>query len=171
MVTVATAYDLTGSNGKELSIEPSNLFTYVDEDGTPKDFYATVGNIPKVKLSGDLAARAPRDHDKRATFNGCTADQQSLLNTAAIDAQNYASSAFTAIQGTSSGTPRYTTWFGAYNTGRKNTVQSHFGSINGNKFSSFAYDCTCTTADTFAYVCTYIIQSRDCHLVIDKYLD
>ena len=96
---------------------------------------------------------------------------QSLLNAAVTNAQNYASSAFTAIQGTSSGTTRYTTWFGAYDSVRKNTVLSHFGSINGNKFSSFAYDCTCTTADTFAYVCTYIIQSRDCHSVIDKYLD
>jgi len=164
---VTTAYDLSKVGTGEYSIEPSNLLTYIDEDGTPKDFYATVGNIPKVKLSGNLPA--PPVHEKRANFNGCSADQQTQLNAAATNAQSYAKSTYTYISGISNGTTRYATWFGAYRTGRKNTVRNHFELINSNDFASFTYDCTCTDMpDVFAYVCAYIFQPPDCYLAIDK---
>jgi len=146
---LTTAYDLSGSNGGEFSVEPSNLFTYVDADGTTKDIYATVGNIPKVKLAGNLPART---HDKRATFAGCSATQQTQINTAVGSAQTYATNAYSYIQGISTGTTRYTTWFGTYDSSRKTTVQDHFRLISGNTFSSFTYDCSCTKAGVFAYV-------------------
>ena len=56
------------------------------------------------------------------------------------------------LDSTTSDTPWYNTWFGAYDDGRHSTVQSHFDNIAGNDFSSFTYDCTCTDAGTFAYV-------------------
>jgi len=152
--SVSTAYDFTQSGDGDYTIEPSRLFTYVDVDGTPKKFYATVEGTAKVKLSGDLIAS--RAHDKRAGFNGCSADQQLDLKVAAIDAQFYASAAYFYLTVTSGGTERYTTWFGANDDGPKSTVQEHFGLIKSSNFLDFTYDCTCTDVGVFAYVCAYI---------------
>jgi len=154
---VAKAYDFTNSGIGKYTIEPSNLFTIIDENGDLKEVRATIGNTAEVKLSGDLPA--PRVLDKRASFNGCSSSQQSQINTAAGSAQSYAKNAFSYISGVTRGTTRYTTWFGTYNEGRKNTVKEHFRLINGNDFSRFTYDCTCTDADVYAYVCAYNSQS------------
>ena len=153
---VTKAYDFTKSGTGEYSVEPSNRFTIVDADGTPKDVYATVGKSAKVKLTGDLPA--PRVHNKRATYDSCSMDEQSQLETAAEDAQTYASDTYAYISGISNGTARYTTWFGDYDEDRKNIVENHFDLISGNIFSNFTYDCTCTDTDTFAYVCAYTSQ-------------
>ena len=80
---------------------------------------------------------------------------QSQLNAAATSAQTYANNAYSYLQGISSGTPRYTTWFGAYDSSRKSTVQSHFQLMSSHQYSSFTYDCSCTESDTYAYVCAY----------------
>ena len=61
----------------------------------------------------------------------------------------------------SSGTPRYTRWFGSYDDDRRSTVEDHFKLISSSDFSSFTYDCTCTQTDIYAYVCTYAFQLRD----------
>ncbi|CDO73189.1 hypothetical protein BN946_scf185007.g244 [Trametes cinnabarina] len=47
---------------------------------------------------------------------------------------------------------RYTTWFGSYTSSHHNTVLSHYTKMNGNNYSSFTYDCTCTDPSTYAYV-------------------
>jgi len=91
---------------------------------------ATVEDVAKVKLSGDLAGSrrslGDSDHTKRATFNGCSSTQQSAINAAVSSAQSYASSTYSYISGISSGTTRYTTWFGPYDASRKSTIQDHF---------------------------------------------
>ena len=147
------AYDFTKSGTGEYSVEPSNLFTIVDADGTLKDIYATVWNTAKVKLSGDLPV--PRVHDKRTTFGSCSSKQQSQLEAAVDKADNYAAIAYNYIADISSGTTRYTTWFGEYDGVRKNTIDQHFESIDAKGFSELTYDCTCTDTDTLAYVGVY----------------
>jgi len=155
---VAKAYDFSKSGTGDYSVKPSNRFTAVGDDGTIKDVYATVGNTAKVKLSGDLPAS--RVHSKRdADPSSCSSDQVSQLATAAGDAQSYASDTASYISGVSSDTPRYTTWFGTYDSTRRDTVESHFKAINGNTFSTFIYDCTCTDTSIYAYVCEYTPQS------------
>ena len=156
-MSVSAAYNFTKSGSGDYSIEPSSQFTYADADGTIKDLYAIVGDVAKVKLSGNLAVS--RVHDKRATFVSCSAPRQTQLNTAAASAQTYANAAYTYIRGISSGTNRYKTWFGTYTASRKNTVQNHFQLISSRQFSSFTYDCSCTSPGIYAYVCAYILQS------------
>ena len=156
MPLVSAAYNFTQSGAGDYSIGPSTLFTYVDADGTPKDLDATVGGVAKVKLSGNLAVS--RSHDKRATFNSCSSTQQTQLNDAATGAQMYAFNAYGYISGMKEATPRYTTWFGVYNSTQKDTVQSHYQLINGAQFAGFTYDCACTDPNTYAYVCAYIFQ-------------
>ena len=161
------AYDFTKSGTGEYSVHPSNRFTIIDADGTPKDIYATVGKTAKIKLSGNLPA--PRVHNKRATYDSCSSDEQLQLDTAAEDAQTYANETYSYIADISNSTTRYTTWFGEYDESRKDIVENHFELINGNDFSNFTYDCNCTDVDTFAYVCEYTCQSWDRRLTIDKF--
>ena len=156
--SVSYAYNFTLSGPGQYSIEPSNLFTYVDVDGTLKDFHAIVGDVAEVNLSGALVV--PRVHEQRITkFVNCSSAEQTKLKAAAASAQTYAKNAHSYISGISSPTPRYLTWFGAYVRSRKNFVQNHFLLISSRNFSSFTYDCTCVAIDTYAYVCAYIFQS------------
>lgn len=83
----------------------------------------------------------------------CTTTQKSTLASAVTAATNYASSSATYLSGTPSGTPRYTTWFGAYTLSRWNTAQDHFVKAR-NAFQSAALtlDCSCKDTGTYAYV-------------------
>ena len=56
----------------------------------------------------------------------------------------------------SSGTARYTTWFGTYSASRRSIVQSRLRLIGSHKFSTFTCDCTCTAPGIDAYTCVYI---------------
>lgn len=101
----------------------------------------------------------------------CSPDRQLWLYVATTVAQDYAKDGYNYLQSLSSGTDLYTTWFGYYTTGRKNIVQGRFKLINGNQFSTFTYDCTCTKPNTFAYVSAYIFQQQDCYLALNKYFN
>jgi peptidyl-Lys metalloendopeptidase len=147
---LSAAYNFTQSGSGDYTVEPSNLFTYVDADGTPKELYATVDDVAQFKLSGNLAVS--HDHDKRATFVSCSAARRTLINTAAASAQTYTNNAYSYLVGLSSGRPRYRTWFGTYTASRKSTVQTHFRLIRSHPFSTFTYDCSCTDPNTYAYV-------------------
>jgi len=86
--SVSATYNFTRSGAGHYSIEPSNLLTYVDADGTPKDIRATVEDVAKVKLSGNLAVS--RAHDKRISYASCSYVEQVLAMTAAGNAGSYA---------------------------------------------------------------------------------
>lgn len=155
---MAEAYDFTKSGTGVYSVEPSNRFIVVDDDGNPQDFHATVGNTVKVKFSGDLPAS--RVHDKRANPGSCSGVyRQPHINTAAKNAHTYANFAYGVITRTTYATAQYSTWFGLYDKDRRDIVKQHFESINGNNFSKFTYDCTCTDAGVLAYVRAYTLQS------------
>jgi len=125
---VSAAYNFTQSGLGDYSIKPLNLFTYVEAGGTLKELYATVEDVVGVNLSGNLAVS--RAHDKRSTYAGCSSSRQSQLSTDAANAQAYAGNTYSYVSGISSGTTRYTTWFGAYTAPRKSTVQNHFQLIS-----------------------------------------
>jgi peptidyl-Lys metalloendopeptidase len=150
---LASVYNFTSSGEGSYHFEASNLFHYVDPTTkAPVAIHATA-EAHELAVTGNLVAPRPDAQiGKRATFNGCSATQQTQLNTAASSAQSYASSALSYLNSHTSATPRQTTWFGTYTTTRHNLVTSHFTKISGGSFSSFKYDCTCTDAGTYAYV-------------------
>ncbi len=115
---------------------------------------ATTGPAHVATLSGGNLANILRRPGllKRAGFNGCSEDQQLTLPIAASSAQLYASAATSYLETNIHGTPRYSTWFGAYDDTHRGTVDSHFSRIGTNNFTGFAYDCTCTDPTTYAYV-------------------
>lgn len=73
----------------------------------------------------------------------------------------YVSNAVTYLNGISSGTTRYTTWFGSYTAARKSTVLSHYTLI-GTDATSTTYDCTtCQNTSGIDYDSTYAYVYSD----------
>lgn len=144
---VGNAYNFTVSGAGSYSIAPSNLFHYMDASGTPFEIRATMSGAAVSSVQGKLAvARTSSSLSRRATYLSCSSDRQTTLAAAISQAQSYADNAYSYISSLSSGTARYTTWFGTYDASRKSIVQDHFQKISSNKFSSFTYDCSCTEA-------------------------
>jgi len=86
------------------------------------------------------------------SYNKCTTAQQSSLVTARTDASNYATNALSYLTTGTQG-PRYTTWFGVYNSIRYNTVKSHFTNIkSAMDTASVTFDCGCKKKNVYAYV-------------------
>ncbi|KDQ16183.1 hypothetical protein BOTBODRAFT_270216 [Botryobasidium botryosum FD-172 SS1] len=55
--------------------------------------------------------------------------------------------------GSSSGTKRYTHWFGECSDENRNIIQSHFRRIvSDSQIASYTCDCTCDKDDVYAYV-------------------
>ncbi|NIM14355.1 MAG: peptidase M35 [Candidatus Aminicenantes bacterium] len=105
------------------------------------------------------APPAPRVTDvaeKQPVFIGCSQTQRDTLNSALVEAREYASGALIALQGTSvSDRPnatRYTTWFGVYSSSRYNTIINNFDKIHdalSNETITFNCDCN---ENYYAYV-------------------
>ncbi|CAE7223212.1 unnamed protein product, partial [Rhizoctonia solani] len=73
----------------------------------------------------------------------------------------YVANANTYLNGISSGTTRYTTWFGSYTAARLSTVRSHFTAI-GTDATSSTYDCTtCKSTSGIDYDSTYAYVYSD----------
>ncbi|KAK7695330.1 hypothetical protein QCA50_002521 [Cerrena zonata] len=151
---LSAAYNFTSSGEGKYSVEANNLFQIVDSSNKVQEIYADA-EAHSAAVAGNLAiARRSTNSQfgKRASFIGCSATRQTALNAAATAAHTYAANALSYLQSHTSASTRYTTWFGAYTAARHTTVQTHFSNIAGNDFTSFTFDCTCTEADTYAFV-------------------
>jgi len=157
---LGSAYDFTNCGPGSYTFEASNLFHYVNENGDIVGIRAD--NHPTgLSLSGvlsnihDVSHPISRSTRKRATFNGCSSEQQGVLDTAVDVGQGYATDANEYAESLTESTDRYNTWFGAWDIDRAATIKSHFSLIASNDFSDFTYDCTCNIdnySDTYAYV-------------------
>ncbi|QSQ27400.1 peptidase M35 [Pyxidicoccus parkwayensis] len=87
------------------------------------------------------------------SFSGrCDATQQSTILQALNTASSMANNASSYLAGTPSGTPRYTTWFGAFSSSGWSTAKSHFVAIK-DAFDTkpITVDCSCKKT-YYAYV-------------------
>lgn len=87
---MAAAYNFTGTGEGIYTIEPSNLFTYVDAAGDLVDIRAA-NEFSEVDLSGVLSTSRL---EKRVTFSGCSASQQTQIIAAANAANTLVSSTY-----------------------------------------------------------------------------
>ncbi|KAI0785486.1 hypothetical protein BC629DRAFT_521998 [Irpex lacteus] len=151
---LSTTYNFTTSGAGSYSFAAVNRFYFVDpETSLPVELYADHPEAHNSAVSGTLAVAKPKSNlSKRATYTGCSSSQQSALVSAASAAQSYAASAYSYTNSHTSSTTRYTTWFGTYTASRHSTILTHFSNLNGNTYSSYHFDCTCTDSDTYAYV-------------------
>ncbi|KAF9051379.1 hypothetical protein BJ165DRAFT_1400905 [Panaeolus papilionaceus] len=153
--SLAEAYNFSAPGEGAYDITANNLFYVVDESSNIVPIHAThASDAHKANLTGRLSAPRPSDNSlsKRASFVSCSSTRQSQLNTAISSAQSYAASALSYLNSHTSSTSRFTTWFGTYSAAHHTTVTSHFSLISGGSYASFTYDCTCTDANTYAYV-------------------
>lgn len=151
---LSAAYNFTKVG--DYDIEASTTFYYQDASGSPVSLQASFASAHSAKLSGSLISStiAKRSYNlaKRASFNSCSSTRQSQINTALTTTKTYVANAISYLNGVSSGTTRYTTWFGTYSSSRKSTVLGHYQKIQSSDPSTYTYDCTCTETDTYAYV-------------------
>ena len=159
---VPSTYSFAQSEAGDDSIEPSNLFAYIDADETPKDLHATVEGIAKAKHSHNLAAsRNPHDKrigwrpggsDSKPSFKHCSGERRDIIKWAAEDAQVALDRAIAVSEriveeGPSADRGYYRTWFGTYSEARAHTVWSKLRRIKPNlSFLGFTYDCKCNEA-------------------------
>jgi len=86
------------------------------------------------------------------TYSRCSSTQQSTALQALNAATNMANDSVTFLNGTPSGTPRYTTWFGAYTSSGWNTAKTHFVAIkDALDTKPITIDCSCKKT-YYAYV-------------------
>ncbi|KAK7037542.1 hypothetical protein VNI00_011034 [Paramarasmius palmivorus] len=161
--TVSSAYNFTLPGEGLYDIHADNLFQIVDPT-TKKltELRANQQTSLQANIKGelvldlgfelDLNKTVPEKLEKKATYKSCSSTRQSKIDEAATAAHNYASSASSYLNSLSSGSSRYTTWFGTYTTSRKNTVANNFDAIKGYSFHGETYDCSCTKPNVFAYV-------------------
>ena len=185
------------SGAGDYSIEPSNLFTYVDADGNTKDFYATVGGITKVKLSRDLAAHKrafkkfnpkkykPKKHKpkkpkpntlgREARFDSCPTHRESEILVIAREAEEIIDKTYAYVKKLKRPTPRFTTWYGSRAGLGMDGIKRHWKKMSKNeltRLTTFHYGCSCPKGEKGALVYgTCIFQLRNGHFVVDKSLD
>ncbi|CAE7080821.1 unnamed protein product [Rhizoctonia solani] len=155
--SLAGVYNFTGSGAGEYIFSASNVFQYVDENGQLASVTAeTMTN--KLMLGGSLVSLRHKQNFNRRTisrrdigYRECSSDQQLMINTAADSANEYVANAITYLDNISTGTARYTRWFGTFDSTRFDRVKSHFANI-GTDATSSTYDCSCTKDAVYAYV-------------------
>ena len=104
--------------------------------------------------SGKASAQAaPLPAAASTSYSSCSASQVAALPAAVAAASNYATAAVTYLNGPSSATPRYTTWFGAYAPAGWNTAKAHFTTVK-DAFDNqpLVLDCKCKKKNIYAYV-------------------
>jgi peptidyl-Lys metalloendopeptidase len=150
---LAAGYNFT--RGGDYDVDVANLFHYQDSNGAPVAIRADVSSIHSAKLSGNLVSsvvgKRSMDLAKRAKFASCSSTRQSQINTALTTTTSYVANAVSYLTALSSGSTRYTTWFGTYSSSRKSTVLSHYTKIKTSDPKTYTYDCSCTD-DYYAYV-------------------
>ncbi|KAF4622087.1 hypothetical protein D9613_009118 [Agrocybe pediades] len=162
---LSSAYNFANSGEGKYSIQAQNMFFVVDSSDSNKvdAVYATSSPLHiYISLDNAYTAELPRQNvttskeagtlQPAAVFVGCTAVRRTAIESAYMAAQAYATGSYNAARNSHGTTPRFITWFGVFDTTRYNTVVRIFTAINGNRFSMFTYDCTCTDADTYAWV-------------------
>ncbi|KAB5594811.1 Peptidyl-Lys metalloendopeptidase [Ceratobasidium theobromae] len=163
--SLAGVYNFTQAGEGSYKFAANNLFNYVDASGELKTIEAS-SNSNQFKLSGKLVAPSTRlakiSRSKRAvSYTGCSSSQQTIVSAAATASNTYVANANTYLSGISSGTTRYTTWFGSYTASRLSTVRSHFTAI-GTDATSTNYDCTtCQNTSGIDYDSTYAYVYSD----------
>ncbi|CAE6511810.1 unnamed protein product [Rhizoctonia solani] len=148
------------SKAGEYQIKALDALSYVDASGKLVSLKATTEPFV-LKLGESITPKRdfrPRGSSSRIRqtvgppFIGCSDSQKQDIEKAIPLAEGYATEAVLYLERLSTGSNRYTSWFGGFDSGRSSLVKSHFKSIQG-KSSSTTYDCsTCNKAGVFAYV-------------------
>lgn len=134
------AADLRTVNGKEpASLESNDASLWIE---------GRANQNPDAKV-----ASGTQNFTSSVAFNKCTTTQQSTVMQALGSSSTMIDNAVAYLNGTApSGTPRYTTWFGAFSSNGWGTAQNHMTAIKGVIDSKpMTFDCGCKK-QYYAYV-------------------
>ena len=102
--------------------------------------------VPESQAAGTVTAQG-------LSYTGCSSTRQTQLLVAWNGARTYVSNAASHLAGLRAGSTRYTSWFGAWSAGRRDTARAHYASLSTALATApLTLDCTCTDPGTFAYV-------------------
>lgn len=152
---LAGVYNFTTSGAGNYQFSAANVFQYVGSDGQLNTIAADAQSHT-LAVSGKLASSKGRPVKRSGlqrrgiSYNSCSSSEQSLIKTAASSSNTYVANASSYLSGISSGTTRWTTWFGTFTSSHFSTIKSHYANI-GTDATNTEYDCTCTDSDTYAY--------------------
>jgi len=155
VVDLGSYYDLSASGRYEIQFSVSSWFLRSEKGLLAKRDTTLFSNSLSLNIEGrpnPVREIVPDAVSGTTSFNRCTASQQSNLNSARSNASTYAANALAYLNAGTQG-PRYTTWFGVFNSTRYSTVQSHFASIsNAMDTAPVTFDCSCKKKNVYAYV-------------------
>ncbi|CAE6509038.1 unnamed protein product [Rhizoctonia solani] len=154
---LAGVYNLTMTGAGAYTVDAANLFRVVEADSSLTDIYADVV-AAEVKVEGKLAsfknvaaAPAASRMSKRASYSSCSTTRQTQIASAITSGASYATDSYSHLTSNPSGSTRYTRWFGTWSSSRYNLALTSFSRLRTYP-AGWTYDCTCTDADTYAYV-------------------
>jgi peptidyl-Lys metalloendopeptidase len=166
-VDLAAHYDLTQSGvySMQYTASAQEMFGHTAPRGADGKRYSaeltesSYEPVASNQVTSFLEGRAnaiieqSRSLDKSTSFSGrCSATQQSQINSAVGSAQTMANGSVNYLNSISSGTSRFTTWFGGYSAANLSQIKSHYANIKDaldNK--PIVYDCSCKQS-YYAYV-------------------
>lgn len=154
-VDLRNYYDLSASGRYSIQFRVSSLFLRSEKAALVKRDTTLVSNTLTLDIAGRQTAVREIQPDLvsgSTSFNRCNGSQQSSLNTARSEASTYAANALSYLSTGTQG-PRYTTWFGVFDSTRYSIVQSHFSSLSSAMDTApITFDCTCKKKNVYAYV-------------------
>ena len=146
-VDLGLYYDLSASGNYTISYDTSSWELYSEKGNGKKEADRLTSNELKLSITGRTYSLPPTDQSSavsgRTSYAKCTADQQTTLTNARIQASTYSADALSYLN-KGKFDSRYITWFGTYNTLRYSTVDDHFVKIsNAMDTAAVTFDCGC----------------------------
>ncbi|HYV49632.1 MAG TPA: M35 family metallo-endopeptidase [Myxococcaceae bacterium] len=152
-VTLSGAYDLSATGAYSVryavgSLESNPLTLWVEGRET----------VQPAAQPGDVTTLGAVSYTK------CDASQQSLILQAITQATTYANGSLSYLQSTNpSGTPRYTTWFGAFaSSGWSKATNDYSLILDAFQTKNLSFDCGCKQKSVYAFV--YSNRPYEIHL-------
>ena len=131
----------------QLFDEKGNAFNYRDSLTSEKIVLSVEGRVARAKPTPP-----PTPLPGGTAFNACTAEQQTQLTSARLEARAYADESRDYLYGNNTNSPRYLEWFGVYTSNRYTTVTNHFTAIaSAMTNAGINFDCKCRQ-NYYAYV-------------------
>ncbi|CAE6453668.1 unnamed protein product [Rhizoctonia solani] len=157
---LAGTYNFARTGAGEYKITALDTFSYVDNSGKVAFLKATAGSSAFKLTKSLVPVRTSRTRSRifryrqiGPTFDNCDSEQQANIDEAIPAAELYIDGALASLDSGSSGSERYISWFGEYDSSRSGAVRGHFDKIWG-KSTNTNYNCQCESVPegTFAYV-------------------
>lgn len=150
-VNLGAYYDLSATGSYKIGYDIASWNMHSEKGGANGS-----GTLKSNELEVTIEGRAAPLFDAAAvtgstTYNRCTTTQQADIVNARAQASTYAANSLSYLTANNQG-PRYTTWFGAYDSSRYATVKDHFTKISSAMdTAAIKFDCGCKKT-YYAYV-------------------